>query len=147
MNNLIKKILVSNLGTNFILLKVILFFVIGFISIVFMITIRDFDLLFTILLFLTLWSWCRIYYFCFYIIHKFFDPEYKFNGLFHFFLYLTGLEKKIKGTSIEGAALDILIRRGYTIDIKKNIIKKYQDQSIKTKKWKNKLLWDEKLNN
>ena len=145
MNNLIKKIFVSNVGTNFIIIKAILFFVIGIIGILFMIIIRDFNLLFTILLFLTLWAWCRVYYFGFYIIHKFFDPEYKFNGLFHFFLYLMGLEKKVRGASIEEAALHLLRRRGYKIDTKENIITKEQGQSIKSKRRKSKLFWDEDI--
>ena len=43
----------------------------------------------------TIWSCSRIYYFLFYVIHKFFDPQYKFSGLFHFILYLINRGKKI----------------------------------------------------
>jgi len=33
------------------------------------------------LLALTIWSFCRLYYFAFYVIEKYVDPGYKFSGL------------------------------------------------------------------
>ena len=145
MRNLIKKIFVSNVGTNFILLKAILFLVMGIIGIIFMLVFGEFNIFFAILLVITLWAWCRVYYFCFYIIHKFFDPEYKFNGLFHFILYLIGLEKKVRGASIEEAALHILRRRGYKINTEDNIISKGQDKTDSPKQRKSKLFWDDDI--
>ena len=56
-----------------------------------------------------------------------------------------GLEKKVRGASIEEAALHLLRRRGYKIDTKENIIKKEQGQSIKSKRRKSKLFWDEDI--
>ena len=44
------------------------------------------------LLLIALWSFCRLYYFLFYVIEKYVDPTYKFAGLYSFLLYL--LRKK-----------------------------------------------------
>ena len=40
------------------------------------------------LLVLAIWSFCRFYYFAFYVIEKYVDPGYKFSGLFAFIRYL-----------------------------------------------------------
>jgi hypothetical protein len=40
------------------------------------------------LLALVIWSFCRFYYFAFYVIEKYVDPSYKFSGLFDFAKYL-----------------------------------------------------------
>jgi len=42
------------------------------------------------LLALAIWSFCRFYYFAFYVIEKYVDPQYKFSGLFDFAKYLFG---------------------------------------------------------
>lgn len=34
------------------------------------------------------WSFCRFYYFSFYVIEKYVDPNYKFSGLLSFVRYL-----------------------------------------------------------
>jgi hypothetical protein len=41
-----------------------------------------------ILLALAVWSFCRFYYFAFYVIEKYVDPSYKFSGLVSFARYL-----------------------------------------------------------
>jgi hypothetical protein len=41
-----------------------------------------------VLLALAIWSFCRFYYFAFYVIEKYVDPSYKFSGLFSFAKYL-----------------------------------------------------------
>jgi uncharacterized membrane protein len=41
-----------------------------------------------ILLALGIWSFCRFYYFAFYVIEKYVDPDYKFSGLNSFAKYL-----------------------------------------------------------
>ena len=41
-----------------------------------------------ILLALAVWSFCRFYYFAFYVIEKYVDPAYKFSGLISFARYL-----------------------------------------------------------
>jgi len=40
------------------------------------------------LLILTIWCFCRAYYFAFYVIEHYVDPAYKFSGLFSFLKYL-----------------------------------------------------------
>jgi hypothetical protein len=40
------------------------------------------------LLALAIWSFCRFYYFAFYVIEKYVDPGYKFSGLVSFARYL-----------------------------------------------------------
>ncbi len=42
----------------------------------------------TLLLVLISWSSARIYYFMFYVIEKYVDPEYKFAGIYSFLKYL-----------------------------------------------------------
>jgi hypothetical protein len=40
------------------------------------------------LLLVAIWSFCRFYYFAFYVIEHYVDPGYRFAGLGSFFLYL-----------------------------------------------------------
>ena len=42
----------------------------------------------TLLLALAIWSFCRCYYFAFYVIQHYVDPRYKFAGLLSFARYL-----------------------------------------------------------
>jgi hypothetical protein len=35
-----------------------------------------------------IWSFCRFYYFAFYVIEHYVDPSYRFSGLASFFRYL-----------------------------------------------------------
>ena len=39
------------------------------------------------LLALALWAACRFYYFAFYVIEKYVDPDYRFSGLGSFLVY------------------------------------------------------------
>jgi hypothetical protein len=41
-----------------------------------------------VLLLIAIWSFCRFYYFAFYVIEKYVDPGYKFSGLISFARYL-----------------------------------------------------------
>jgi hypothetical protein len=43
-----------------------------------------------VLLGLTIWSFCRFYYFAFYVIEHYVDPTYKFSGLISVARYLMG---------------------------------------------------------
>ena len=45
------------------------------------------------LLGLVIWSFCRFYYFAFYVIEKYVDPSYKFSGLISVAHYLLGRRK------------------------------------------------------
>jgi hypothetical protein len=40
------------------------------------------------LLCLTIWSFCRLYYFAFYVIERYMDSNYRFSGLLSFLAYL-----------------------------------------------------------
>ena len=40
-----------------------------------------------VLLVVAIWSFCRFYYFAFYVIEKYVDPAYKFSGLIAFARY------------------------------------------------------------
>jgi hypothetical protein len=40
-----------------------------------------------VLLAVVIWSFCRFYYFAFYVIEKYMDPTYKFSGLISFVRY------------------------------------------------------------
>ena len=43
-----------------------------------------------VLLVVAIWSFCRFYYFAFYVIEKYIDPGYKFSGLISFAKYWFG---------------------------------------------------------
>lgn len=45
-----------------------------------------------VLLIVAIWSFCRFYYFGFYVIEHYVDPSYRFSGLLSFALYL--IQKK-----------------------------------------------------
>ena len=40
-----------------------------------------------LLLGITVWSFCRFYYFAFYVIEHYVDPNYRFSGLWSFVRY------------------------------------------------------------
>jgi hypothetical protein len=41
-----------------------------------------------ILLAVAIWSFCRFYYFAFYVIERYVDPGYRFSGLLSFVRYM-----------------------------------------------------------
>ena len=41
-----------------------------------------------LLLGLSVWCFCRFYYFAFYVIERYIDPSYRFSGLWSFARYL-----------------------------------------------------------
>jgi len=41
-----------------------------------------------LLLLLAVWSFCRFYYFAFYVIEHYIDPNYRFSGLLSFLRHL-----------------------------------------------------------
>ena len=47
-----------------------------------------------LLLAVAVWSFCRFYYFAFYVIEKYVDPSYKFSGLWSFARYWFGSRRK-----------------------------------------------------
>jgi hypothetical protein len=40
------------------------------------------------LLGIAIWAFCRFYYFAFYVIQHYVDPEFRYSGLTSFFVYL-----------------------------------------------------------
>ncbi len=45
------------------------------------------------LLVLAIWGFCRFYYFAFYVIEHYVDPNFKFSGLISFLSYLLRRQK------------------------------------------------------
>jgi hypothetical protein len=68
-------------------LKGLLFLVIGIAAAVFLL-LDNLKWQTAVLLAMTIWSFCRFYYFAFYVIEKYVDPGYKFSGLISFARYL-----------------------------------------------------------
>jgi len=68
-------------------LKGILFLLIGIVAAV-LVFLDNLKWSTGLLLALAIWSFCRFYYFAFYVIEKYVDPSYKFSGLFSFAKYL-----------------------------------------------------------
>jgi hypothetical protein len=50
--------------------------------------VRNADLETALLLGITVWAFCRFYYFMFYVIEHYIDPRYRFAGLTSFARYL-----------------------------------------------------------
>jgi hypothetical protein len=68
-------------------LKGILFLLIGIVCVV-LLLLDDLKWQTAILLALAIWSFCRFYYFAFYVIEKYVDSNYKFSGMISFARYL-----------------------------------------------------------
>jgi hypothetical protein len=54
------------------------------------------DWKFAALLALAIWAFARAYYFVFYVIEHYIDPEFKFAGLWDFARYLLGRKKVVR---------------------------------------------------
>jgi len=63
---------------------------------------ESFSLRTALLLGITVWSFCRLYYFAFYVIEKYIDPGYRFAGLGSFLAYLWS--RRRQRNAEEGAA-------------------------------------------
>lgn len=68
-------------------LKAALFLLIGATSATLLLA-ESFSLGNLLLLSLVIWSFCRVYYFAFYVIEHYVDSSYRFAGLFSFATYL-----------------------------------------------------------
>ena len=68
-------------------LKAVLFLGIGVISLS-LIYLYTFDLKILMLSVLSIWSFSRLYYFLFYVIEKYIDPSFRFDGLVSVARYL-----------------------------------------------------------
>jgi len=68
-------------------IKAALFLVIGVVSCA-LIVVENPSLRVVALLVLTIWAFCRAYYFAFYVIEKYIDPAYRFSGIISALRYL-----------------------------------------------------------
>ncbi len=73
-------------------LKGILFLFVGILSSV-LLLIHAPNLTVALLLVIAIWSFCRFYYFAFYVIQHYVDPGFKFVGLWDFARYLIRRKK------------------------------------------------------
>lgn len=80
-------------NANWMYVKAALFVVIGSVSVAILFldqpTVRT-----AVLLALAIWSFCRAYYFAFYVIEKYVDPGFKFSGLWSFVRYLADRKRR-----------------------------------------------------
>ena len=67
-------------------LKGFLLFLTGFISSL-LLVLSNLNFKTIVLLLLAIWGFCRAYYFAFYVIQHYVDPNYKFSGLIDFAKY------------------------------------------------------------
>ena len=67
-------------------LKGFLLFLTGFISSL-LLVLLNLNFKTIVLLLLAIWGFCRVYYFAFYVIQHYVDPNYKFSGLIDFAKY------------------------------------------------------------
>ncbi len=68
-------------------LKAILFVLIGLTS-AGLLLIETFTFKNALLLLLAIWSFCRAYYFAFYVLEKYVDPQFRFAGLWSLLRYV-----------------------------------------------------------
>jgi hypothetical protein len=50
-----------------------------------------------VLLALTVWSFCRVYYFAFYVLERYVDPSFRFSGMVSALNYCVGRTRKSRG--------------------------------------------------
>ena len=67
--------------------KGILFFFLGMLSSALLLADRP-NLKFAFLLGVAIWSFCRFYYFAFYVLERYVDPSFRFAGLLPLLRYL-----------------------------------------------------------
>ena len=84
-------------STRLMWLKAGLFLLLGGASVV-LVWLEAATLKTALLLALAVWSFCRAYYFAFYVLERYVDPSFKFSGLGAFVAYLVRRRKRAKGT-------------------------------------------------
>ena len=75
------------IDVRWIKLKGMLFLLLGLLSATFLFFQHP-TLSAAFLMVVAVWSFCRFYYFAFYVIEHYVDPNYRFSGLLSFALYL-----------------------------------------------------------
>ena len=73
-------------SSKWIKFKGILFLFAGIVSALLLLAEHP-DLKTALLMALSIWCFCRCYYFAFYVIEHYVDPAYRFSGLWSFALY------------------------------------------------------------
>ena len=76
--------------------KGILFLIVGILSATILLVDRP-DVRVAALLAISIWCFCRSYYFAFYVIEHYVDPGYKFSGLGSFVKYWWSSRRKPRG--------------------------------------------------
>ena len=66
--------------------KAVLFLVLGVLAFV-LVVLQAPSVMIVLLLCLTIWAFCRFYYFAFYVIQHYIDPTYRFSSLYAFVRY------------------------------------------------------------
>lgn len=79
-------------SARWIMMKGMLFLVLGLTAGTLLITEHP-SLRIAALLVLAIWCFCRFYYFAFYVIEHYVDPNYKFSGLGSFARYMLRKQK------------------------------------------------------
>jgi len=79
-------------------LKGFLFLIIGFVAAL-LIILENPAVKTRILLVITIWCFCRFYYFAFYVIQHYVDDQYRFSGLWSFGRYLMTSKTKASRNS------------------------------------------------
>ena len=69
-----------------------LFLILGCLAVA-MLFVDDPTLKTAVFLLVAIWSFCRFYYFAFYVIEHYIDASYRFNGLWSFFRYIARRER------------------------------------------------------
>jgi len=70
----------DDLPKGWILIKGAAFLVLGLLAAGMLLCLHP-ELRVAALLAIAIWAFCRLYYFCFYVIEKYVDPEFRFSGL------------------------------------------------------------------
>jgi hypothetical protein len=83
------KIPMKDLTPRWIIVKAVLFLFLGPLAVA-MILLEYPDWRIAVMLAVAIWSFCRLYYFAFYVIERYVDPAYKFSGLMSFLKYWFG---------------------------------------------------------
>jgi hypothetical protein len=82
-------------STRLMWLKAGLFLLLGGASVV-LVWLEAATLKTALLLALAVWSFCRAYYFAFYVLERYVDPGFKFSGLGSFVAYLVRRQRRDK---------------------------------------------------
>ena len=72
--------------------KGILFLVLGLMSAI-LLYMEQKSLRTALLLAVSIWCFCRFYYFAFYVIERYVDPGYRFSGLLSFLRYMLSRQR------------------------------------------------------